>query len=74
MVKVGKICHKCQWFGSYTKSCSYCDLNKKSRLWDKDGNKIDPAYCDKFVEGEPRLDNSQWGKKGVITLNERGTV
>lgn len=70
-VKVGKICQRCQWYGTFTRSCSYCDLNHKSRLWNKNGEKYDPKYCNKFKEGEPQYDASQWGDKGVIRKQKR---
>ena len=70
LVEVGKKCHQCQWFGSYTRSCSYCLMNKKSRLRDENGNKIDPKYCDKYLEGSPRYDFSDWGKEGRVRKHE----
>ena len=71
-VRVGKICTTCQWYGSFTQSCSYCDLNHVSRLKDSKGNKVDPKYCVHYVKGEPKYDNSQWGKNGVIRVKKRG--
>lgn len=65
MVKVGEKCNTCIYWGAYTKSCSYCMVKKRSRLRDKDGNKIDPAYCDKYEEGRPMVDKGQWAYKGT---------
>ena len=63
-VKVGETCLSCKYWGSYTHSCSYLLVEKHSRLIDQDGNKGDPNYCDKYINGKPNYDKAIWAKEG----------
>ena len=69
-VKVGEKCLTCKYWGAYTDSCSYCLLAKKSRLRDKDGNRSDPKYCDKYEKGKPKYDRLMWAREGRVRLDE----
>ena len=67
-VKVGEKCLTCKYWGAYTRSCSYLLIEKHSRLWDKDENKSDPQYCDKYKQGKPSMDKSMWAKEGRVIV------
>lgn len=69
-VKVGERCLSCKYWGTYTRSCSYCLITKHSRIWDRQGNKSDPKYCDKYVQGSPNYDKSLWAKEGRVKSYE----
>lgn len=63
-VRVGVSCNTCKYWGSHTGSCSYILMTQHSRLWDENGNRITKGYCDKYVEGTPNYDKSQWAREG----------
>lgn len=65
-VKVGEKCLTCKYWGSHTRSCSFILVECHSRLRDKDGNKGDPNYCDKYVQGKPFYEMSLWAKEGRV--------
>lgn len=65
-VKVGEKCLTCKYWGSHTGSCSYLLVEHHSRLRDNYGNKSDPKYCDKYLEGKPIYDKSIWAKEGRV--------
>ena len=46
-------------------------IEKHSRLRDKDGNKCDPEYCDKYIAGKPLVDKSYWAY-GDTSMKRKG--
>ena len=49
-VKDTNICNKCYYGGEFSTGCTYLLIHHQSRLIEN-GERYDPAYCTKFVEG-----------------------
>lgn len=65
MIRVGEKCKKCKYYGAQTESCDYVLIEKKRRTV-TDGKKIDPKYCDKFIEGKREHDSVLWHNGGIV--------
>ena len=65
-VKLTKeLCSRCV-YGAREKAegCSYMAETGKSRLRNEKGERCDPSYCYKFVEGN-KGQSSNWKKRGM---------
>ena len=45
------ICRSCIYSSTESDGCGYMYETGRSRLRDENGNKYDPKYCDKYIEG-----------------------
>lgn len=57
-----KLCSNCYYSTLTSEGCSYMYETGQSRLRDKDGNRYDPQYCDKYKEGRKEFAES-WQKR-----------
>ena len=64
MVEVGENCKKCKYYGSQTNSCDYILITRRSMMF-TDGKRIDPKYCDKFVNEKREYDGHLWKERYI---------
>ena len=61
MVKIGKACRECRFYGFQTQSCDYALIMKRSRTI-TNGVQINSEYCDKYEKGQREIDPNDWIK------------
>lgn len=70
-VKDTKICESCKYWSDYSLGCNYIVEKKQSRNRDEFGNKTDPNYCDKYIEGKKKA-GEVWLDLKMGIYNEKG--